>query len=32
MLIKVATYNIHKAIGTDGLYAPDRILATLEEM
>ncbi|UAJ12810.1 endonuclease/exonuclease/phosphatase family protein [Glacieibacterium megasporae] len=32
MLIKVATYNIHKAVGTDGLYAPDRILATLEEI
>lgn len=32
MLIKVASYNIHKAVGTDGLYAPDRILATLAEI
>ena len=30
--MKVATYNIHKAIGADGIYAPERILATLTEI
>ncbi len=32
MLIKIATYNIHKGIGNDGLFAPERILATLAEI
>jgi endonuclease/exonuclease/phosphatase family metal-dependent hydrolase len=32
MFIKVASYNIHKAVGTDGRYAPERILATLAEI
>lgn len=30
--ITVASYNIHKAIGTDGRYEPERILAVLAEI
>ncbi len=32
MLVKVATYNIHKAVGTDGQYSPERILAILADI
>jgi len=32
MLLKVATYNIHKAVGTDGQYAPERILAIIADI
>jgi endonuclease/exonuclease/phosphatase family metal-dependent hydrolase len=30
--IKLATYNIHRGIGTDGIALPERILSVLEEM
>jgi len=30
--IKFATYNIHKAVGTDGRRDPDRIITVLREM
>lgn len=30
--ITVATYNIHAAVGTDGRYAPDRIIDVLHEL
>ena len=30
--LKLATYNIHKAVGTDGKRDPDRILAVLHEL
>lgn len=30
--LTVATYNIHAAIGSDGRFAPDRIIDTLHEM
>ena len=30
--LKFASYNIHKAVGTDGRRDPDRILAVLHEM
>ncbi len=30
--IKVATYNIHRSIGTDGIALPERILSVLMEM
>lgn len=32
MEITFVTYNIHKAIGTDRLYRPDRIISVLEEL
>lgn len=32
MRISVASYNIHKCIGTDGRFDPDRILAVLLEL
>lgn len=32
MRLSVATYNIHKAVGTDGLHDPDRIIAVLREV
>ena len=32
MLIKVASYNIHKAVGTDLRRSPERILAVLTEI
>ena len=32
MRIKLATYNIHKAVGTDGRCDPDRIMAVLHEI
>ena len=31
-MIKVASYNIHKAIGTDRLRRPERIMAVIEEI
>lgn len=31
-MIKVASYNIHKAVGTDRLRKPDRIIEVLNEM
>ncbi|MDR4306204.1 endonuclease/exonuclease/phosphatase family protein [Chelatococcus sambhunathii] len=30
--MKVATYNIHKCVGTDGRSRPDRIIAVLKEI
>ena len=30
--LKFASYNIHKAVGSDGRYDPDRILAVLHEV
>ncbi len=30
--MKLATYNIHSAVGTDGLASPDRILDVINEM
>ena len=32
MRLKVATYNIHKAVGTDGKRDPERILSVLREL
>lgn len=32
MQLKVASYNIHKAVGTDGRRDPDRILSVLREI
>lgn len=32
MLLKVASYNIHKAVGTDRRRDPDRIIAVLREL
>lgn len=32
MIIKVASYNIHKAVGTDRRYRPERILEVLSEI
>lgn len=32
MKLKVASYNIHKAVGTDGRRDPDRILSVLREI
>lgn len=32
MSFTVASYNIHKAIGTDGIYSPERTLAVLMEI
>jgi endonuclease/exonuclease/phosphatase family metal-dependent hydrolase len=32
MTLTVVTYNIHGAIGTDGLFAPQRIAAVLQEI
>lgn len=32
MIIKVASYNIHKAVGTDRRYRPERILDVLSEI
>lgn len=32
MSFTVASYNIHKAIGTDGHYSPERILSVLMEI
>ena len=29
---RVASYNIHRAIGRDGVYEPGRILRVLSEM
>lgn len=31
-MIKVASYNIHKAVGTDRIRSPERILAVLQEI
>jgi len=31
-MIKVASYNIHKAVGTDRLRKPDRIIEVLNEI
>jgi len=31
-MIKVASYNIHKAVGTDRIRSPERILAVLREI
>jgi len=30
--LKVATWNIHGAVGTDGRYAPSRIVDVLAEL
>ncbi|MGI4984205.1 MAG: endonuclease/exonuclease/phosphatase family protein, partial [Janthinobacterium lividum] len=30
--LKIATYNIHGAVGTDGRFAPERIAAVLAEI
>ncbi len=32
MRLRVASYNIHRGVGRDGLYDPDRILRVLQEM
>ena len=32
MQLRVASYNIHRAIGNDGVYEPGRILRALCEM
>lgn len=30
--VTIATYNIHRAVGTDGRFAPDRIVGVLNEI
>jgi endonuclease/exonuclease/phosphatase family metal-dependent hydrolase len=31
-MLKVASYNIHKCVGTDGVFSPERIISVLAEM
>ncbi|MBG1233451.1 endonuclease/exonuclease/phosphatase family protein [Aestuariivirga litoralis] len=31
-MLKIASYNVHKCIGTDGKFSPDRILKVLHEI
>jgi endonuclease/exonuclease/phosphatase family metal-dependent hydrolase len=31
-MLKIASYNVHKCIGTDGKFAPERILKVLHEI
>jgi endonuclease/exonuclease/phosphatase family metal-dependent hydrolase len=32
IMLKIASYNIHKCVGTDGAFAPERIIAVLKEI
>jgi endonuclease/exonuclease/phosphatase family metal-dependent hydrolase len=32
MVLRIATYNIHRCVGCDGLEAPERIAAVLQDI